>query len=506
MRRRLPLLCAATLLASCSDEPEVSQANPRISVCRLADPLVPAEACDRPHELGELPITWPHELPLLIRSVGVVTLEVSGFTGTDDWAVEASLPLRLAPGQDRALSTSFVPSALGPASARLEIASDDRTQQPYVVEVRYVGVPAPAPRIELCREDGVCGPSISVDLGLVRRTQAASHRVTVKNLGDASLELLGVQRRGSSSQPGELTVLTSTGPGTLEPGGAAPLLLVYEPQDGVLDRFALEIRSNDASNPTATIDVAAGSPDNFPPIASVIPVGTSTASVRLLVGDWVGLDGSASRDPEGDPLVYAWTLAGPARSRVELTDPTAGAVAFTPDVAGEYRVTLEVVDALGQPSAPVTVLVEALPRFALKAILEWEQGGDLDLHLLQAGGQLFGDGACYYEAPNPSWGDPNRRDDDPELVEDAEAAPGYEEIRLAAPADGTYEVYVHYFDEGGAGAAEATVSIVFDDASAPAATVTQTLAETCGLWHVGSLSFPDGSFTPSADPIALLCP
>lgn len=499
-------LWTALLVAGCSDEPEVSQSNPRISVCPAGEDVVLAEACDRPFELGELPITLEHRLSLQVRSIGVVSLQVRGFEGTDQLKVEAELPFRLAPGQDRELSVTFVPSTLGQASARLEIDSDDETQVPYVLELRYLGVPAPAPRIELCLEDETCGPEVSLDLGMVRRTQRKSHTVTVRNRGTAALSLSQVSRAGDTSQDGELVTLSSTRAGVLEPGASAPLVLLYEPMDGGVDRLSLLLHSNDPENPRAAIAITAGSPDNFPPIAQASIVGTSSASLQVFVGDVVSIDGSISRDPEGDPIAYLWTLSGPPRSRVAFPDPTVGAVSFSPDVAGTFTVTLQVEDALEQRSPPLVLTVEALPRFALKAILEWSTGGDLDLHLLQEGGQLFGAGACYFEAPYPDWGDSARRDDDPELTEDAETSPGYEEIRLAVPTAGTYQVYVHYYDEVGAGDASATLSIVFDDASMAAAEQSVTLPETCGLWHVGEVRFPERVFTASSAPLDLLCP
>ncbi len=57
------------------------------------------------------------------------------------------------------------------------------------------------------------------------------------------------------------------------------------------------------------------------------------------------LDGSASLDPDGDPLSYTWTLVeAPEGSSTTISDAAASAPTLTPDLPGAYRVTLTVSD------------------------------------------------------------------------------------------------------------------------------------------------------------------
>ena len=90
-----------------------------------------------------------------------------------------------------------------------------------------------------------------------------------------------------------------------------------------------------------------------PPVASV------TAPSPVGIGRLVTLDGSASLDPDGNALSYAWTLTGVAAgSHAALSNATAAKATFTPDLAGAYSAQLIVRDAYGA-SAPVSVTVIA---------------------------------------------------------------------------------------------------------------------------------------------------
>jgi len=72
------------------------------------------------------------------------------------------------------------------------------------------------------------------------------------------------------------------------------------------------------------------------------------------------LDGTASFDPDGDPLTYSWELSGaPSGSSTGTADidtPTAASPTFHPDLPGDYTFTLTVNDG-GADSMPVSVTV-----------------------------------------------------------------------------------------------------------------------------------------------------
>jgi len=92
-------------------------------------------------------------------------------------------------------------------------------------------------------------------------------------------------------------------------------------------------------------------PTNDPPTADAGP------DQPINTGDLVNLDGSASSDPNGDPLTYSWSFSSkPAGSTATLSDSTIVDPTFTADIAGDYVVQLVVNDGEAD-SAPDTVTI-----------------------------------------------------------------------------------------------------------------------------------------------------
>jgi hypothetical protein len=96
-------------------------------------------------------------------------------------------------------------------------------------------------------------------------------------------------------------------------------------------------------------------PPNQPPIANAGPDQTVT------VGTLVTLNGSQSSDPDGDPITFQWRFVSiPEGSAATLTDADKAQATFTPDVAGEYILSLTVTDPKGATGSD-TVKVTARP-------------------------------------------------------------------------------------------------------------------------------------------------
>ena len=92
---------------------------------------------------------------------------------------------------------------------------------------------------------------------------------------------------------------------------------------------------------------------NSPPVSDAGP------DANVLFGNIVQLNGSASSDPEGQPLTYTWTLVNkPNGSQAVLSDSTSVNPTFTPNKKGDYKFNLVVYDGKtysGQDEVKITV-------------------------------------------------------------------------------------------------------------------------------------------------------
>jgi Glucodextranase, domain B/K319L-like, PKD domain len=126
---------------------------------------------------------------------------------------------------------------------------------------------------------------------------------------------------------------------------SAPAETRFRARDGVL-----RLRASGKSRRTYArpLPVRVRFSRNHVPVADAGPDQTS----GIEVGDVVLLDGSASRDPDGQALSYTWTLIDvPAESAASLSDPAVVNPAFVADRAGTYTASLTVSDGVWE-SAP----------------------------------------------------------------------------------------------------------------------------------------------------------
>ncbi|TQV74216.1 fibro-slime domain-containing protein [Exilibacterium tricleocarpae] len=94
------------------------------------------------------------------------------------------------------------------------------------------------------------------------------------------------------------------------------------------------------------------------------PVANAGPDQRVLLGATVALNGSASSDPDGDPLTYRWSvISRPAGSSAALNDAAAAMPQFTPDRQGVYIVELIVNDGVYDSAADtVNITVGVAPN------------------------------------------------------------------------------------------------------------------------------------------------
>jgi hypothetical protein len=102
------------------------------------------------------------------------------------------------------------------------------------------------------------------------------------------------------------------------------------------------------------------------PVPNHAPIANAGADRLGLTGQPALLDGSASADPDGDPLTFAWHfLSIPSTSQVTdaaLANATTPSPSFVPDVDGTYTLGLTVSDGLASsPQDTVSVFVNPAP-------------------------------------------------------------------------------------------------------------------------------------------------
>jgi len=126
---------------------------------------------------------------------------------------------------------------------------------------------------------------------------------------------------------------------------------------GAAGVYVFTLTVDDGANVSApdSVQVTAADPGNHAPVADAGPDRTAT------VGEAITLDGAASADPDGDPITYQWQVTDAPAGATPLPAPAdAVSPAFTPDVAGTYRLSLTVSDgALASAPDPVQVTATA---------------------------------------------------------------------------------------------------------------------------------------------------
>ena len=145
---------------------------------------------------------------------------------------------------------------------------------------------------------------------------------------------------GSSLTDADLSDVAASNP-TFEPDVAGEYELFLTVSDGT-----------DFDTDEVLVTVVAG---NTPPVAD------AGSDITASTGDTVDLDGTGSSDADGDPLTYTWTFtsvpSGSSMTDADLSSTTSATPSFTPDIAGEYELTLTVSDGTSSNSDSVIVTI-----------------------------------------------------------------------------------------------------------------------------------------------------
>ncbi|WP_220348128.1 YHYH protein [Thalassotalea euphylliae] len=116
--------------------------------------------------------------------------------------------------------------------------------------------------------------------------------------------------------------------------------------------------SDDSAQNTATPSTDTTPPTTTPPAQNNAPVANAGENQSSILGDSISLNGAQSADSDGDSLSYLWAItSAPNGSAVSLTDAENVNTNFTPDIAGDYVISLTVSDSELEHTASVTITV-----------------------------------------------------------------------------------------------------------------------------------------------------
>lgn len=118
--------------------------------------------------------------------------------------------------------------------------------------------------------------------------------------------------------------------------------------------YVVTLIVNDGKVDSAPVDVTITAA-----VANAAPVANAGPDQNVTVGSRVNLDGSGSSDANGDALTYQWTVdSRPTGSAATLSSSTIVNPTFTPDVAGNYVLSLVVSDG-SLKSAPDSITISS---------------------------------------------------------------------------------------------------------------------------------------------------
>ena len=381
----------------------------------------------------------------------------------------------IAPNDSQTVNVYFEPKTYREYNREIVIESNDPDQAVTRLPLNGEGVDGPVPDIELTPQ--------AVDFGLVAQGVTSTQYFTLTNRGTGDLVIESVSLEGSENFQ-LMTNVTGVSYGLEQ---SSTLVVTYTPTAETGDNALITIESNDPDEAIQTVTLLGNGGGEFEYPEAKFPCPDAVDPPTT-----ISLNGQNSFDPQGnEPLTYQWTLLSqPHGSQTTIEEPTLDYTPLFVDIAGDYEVQLVVQNSIGLPSEPKVCEFTAIPDEAIQVELIWDKANtDVDLHMVMEGYDFYTyDGDCCWCNPNPSWGDPGIADD-PQLSLDNRIGYGPEEIEIETPYDGSYNIFVHYFNGNGNGDTTATVKIYLD--GVVIAEESRVLS-TRDLWDVGYIYWLGG--------------
>ena len=352
--------------------------------------------------------------------------------------------------QSQTVTVSFEPATYREYNRNIIITSNDPENGTVTLPLTGEGIVGPVPDIEVTPR--------AVDFGTVAQGQTSTQYFTLTNRGTGDLIIESVTMEGSDT----FKLMTDVSGVSYGLEQSSTLVVTYTPTAETGDNATITIESNDPDEGTQTVALLGNGGGDFEYPEARFPCPNEVDPPTT-----VHLNGQNSSDPQGyEPLTYEWTLVSqPPGSTTSIDEPTLEYTPLFVDAAGDYELQLVVTNSIGLESEPKSCEFTAIPDEAIQIELVWDKGNtDVDLHMVMEGYDFYSyDGDCCWCNPNPSWGESGVFDD-PSLSLDNRIGYGPEEIEIETPYDGSYNIFVHYFNGNGNGDTTATVRVYLDGA------------------------------------------
>ena len=165
---------------------------------------------------------------------------------------------------------------------------------------------------------------------------------------------------GSASHDVDRNALTYQWALTTKPTGSAATL---GNSTTAMPNFVADVAGQYVGQLIVNDGMVSSAPDTVTIMAGVgntAPVANAGPDQIVAIGTTVVLDGSASRDADGNALIWKWALTTkPTGSAAVLSDPTSARPSFIVDKGGEYVAQLIVNDGM-LDSRPATVMIKTV--------------------------------------------------------------------------------------------------------------------------------------------------
>ena len=354
------------------------------------------------------------------------------------------------PNESQTVTISFEPATYREYNREIVITSNDPDNATIVLPLTGEGIVGPVPDIEITPR--------AVDFGTVAQGQTSTQYFTLTNRGTGDLIIESVTIEGAET----FQLMTDVSGVSYGLEQSSTLVVTYTPTAETGDNALITIVSNDPDEGEQTVALLGNGGGEFEYPEARFPCPTEVDPPTT-----IHLNAINSSDPQGyEPLTYEWTLLSqPPGSTTTIEEPTLEYSPFFVDAAGDYEVQLVVANSIGLESEPTTCAFTAIPDEAIQVELVWDKGNtDVDLHMVMEGYDFYScAGDCCWCNPNPNWGESGIADD-PQLSLDNRIGYGPEEVEIDTPYDGSYNIFVHYFNGNGNGATTATVRVYLDGA------------------------------------------